>query len=160
MGSSMVSKVETNPEFQDWDVLAALLRKAYAPMAGRIDQPSSLTTMTRDDIAAKARVEDLFLIRDADLPIACGFGAPQGDAYEIGKVAVADTHRRRGLARALIEAAAAHARAQGFGTLQLYARIELTENRATYEALGFHIAADFTHPGFTRPTAHFFQRAL
>jgi len=152
--------IETNPDFSEWPALEALLRAAYAPMAGRIDPPSFLTTMTLADIAQKAAKEDLFLARDAGRVVACGFGAPQGDCYEIGKVAVAESHRRRGLARAMIEAAASRGRAQGLRVLQLFARIELVENHATYRALGFDIAGPFTHPGFDRPTALIFRRAI
>ncbi|WP_224814827.1 GNAT family N-acetyltransferase [Hasllibacter sp. MH4015] len=137
-----------------------MLRAAYAPMEGRIDPPSFLTTMTRADIARKAQQEDLFLARADGVPIACGFGTPIDDVYEIGKVAVADTHRRQGLARALMDAAARRARALGLLTLQLYARVELAENHATYRALGFHLHGPFTHEGYDRPTAMIFRRAV
>lgn len=156
----MVSKVETNPDFSDWTALEALLRAAYAPMEGRIDPPSFLTTMTIADIARKAQVEDLFLARDQSTPVACGFGTPVDGVYEVGKVAVAASHRKRGLARALMDAATLRARALGLDGLQLYARVELTENHATYRALGFTEHAPFSHPGFDRPTAIVFRRAL
>ncbi|MEJ6394482.1 GNAT family N-acetyltransferase [Gymnodinialimonas sp. 2305UL16-5] len=152
--------METNPEFDDWPALEALLRAAYAPMEGRIDPPSFLTTMTQADIAQKAADEDLFLAREGADPVACGFGRPEGRFYEIGKVAVADSHRRQGLARAMIEAAAARATALGLDGLQLYTRIELTENHATYRALGFTVTREFRHPGYDRPTALIFRRAL
>ncbi len=54
-----------NPDFDDWPNLDALLREAYAPMMGRIDPPSFLTTMTLADIAQKAHDEDFFLTRDS-----------------------------------------------------------------------------------------------
>ncbi|GAB5446200.1 GNAT family N-acetyltransferase [Gymnodinialimonas sp.] len=155
-----VSKIETNPDFADWAALEALLRAAYAPMEGRIDPPSFLTTMTLADIAAKARDEDLFLARDQGQPVACGFGTARGRLYEVGKVAVAASHRKQGLARMLMEAAATRARDRGLEALQLYARVQLVENHATYLALGFKQTGTFTHPGFTQPTALVFQRPL
>lgn len=156
----MVSKIETNPDFADWPALEALLRAAYAPMEGRIDPPSFLVSMTLQDIATKAAAEDLFLARDKGLPVACGFGTAQGRQYEIGKVAVAATHRKQGLARAMMDAAATRARQLGLDGLQLYARVELYENHATYRALGFAEHGSFTHPGFPRPTALIFRRAV
>jgi GNAT superfamily N-acetyltransferase len=156
----MVSKIETNPDFADWAALETLLRAAYAPMEGRIDPPSFLVTMTRRDIAEKARAEDLFLARDGTRPVACGFGTAQGRHYEIGKVAVAATHRKGGLARAMMDAAATRARHLNLEGLQLYARVELVENHAVYKALGFVEHGPFTHPGFDRPTALIFRRAL
>ncbi|MEJ6388669.1 GNAT family N-acetyltransferase [Gymnodinialimonas ulvae] len=156
----MVSKIETNPAFTDWPALDALLRAAYAPMEGRIDPPSFLTTMTLQDIAEKAMAEDLFLAREGVSPVACGFGRPEGRYYEIDKVAVAATHRKQGLARTMMEAAAVRAQHLGCAGLQLYARVELIENHVTYRALGFTEHATFAHRGFDRPTAMIFRRAV
>lgn len=156
----IVSKIETNPEFTNWSALESLLRAAYAPMEGRIDPPSFLTTMTLADIAYKATVEDLFVAFDGPRPVACGFGTPNGTLYNIGKVAVAASHRKQGLARALMNAANARAEQLGLEALQLFARVELVENHATYLALGFTQTGTFTHEGFDSPTALIFQRPL
>jgi hypothetical protein len=94
----MVSEAETNPpDFRDFEGLYRLLTRAYAFMEGRIDPPSFLTRMDVDDVARKARDEDLVLVRDAGRPVACLFGTRDGDIYEVGKIAVASSHRRRGL---------------------------------------------------------------
>lgn len=160
-GRHLVSTVETNPDdFADWVALHALLNRAFADMVGRIDPPSSLTTMGVADVAAKAREEDLYLIRDGARPVGCAFGHTEGAFYEVGKMAVAATQRKRGLARRLIDTAAEHARSKGFSALQLYARVELLENHAVYCAMGFEVAERFTHPGFERPTALIFRRAI
>ncbi|QXT38289.1 GNAT family N-acetyltransferase [Gymnodinialimonas ceratoperidinii] len=140
-----------------------LLDTTYAYMNGRIDPPSFLVGMTTQDVARKMASEDFFLVQDGPRPVACGFGHGVEGApglYELGKLAVAGSHQRRGIARALIDTAADHARARGFATLQLFARVELTENHAVYEALGFTRSGSFTHPGFAAPTAHVFQRPL
>ena len=156
-----VSQIETNPsKAVSPDMVHRLLNASYAYMVGRIDPPSSLTSMTRDDVARKMEDEDFFVIRDGAQPIACLFGHPEGAAYEVGKLAVATTHRKQGLARALIEAAADDARERGFTTLQLYARVELVENHAIYLAMGFAQTHAFTHDGFAQPTALVFERPL
>ncbi len=116
--------------------------------------------MTRADVAARLASDDFYVIRADGWPIACVFGHGEADAYEIGKLAVAPTHRRQGLARRLIDAAGNRAASLGHDTLRLHARAELTENHAVYRALGFTRTATFTHPGFTRPTAFIFQRRL
>ena len=157
----MVSAPETNPtDFSDWSALHQLLRDAFASMDGRIDPPSSLTTMTLADVTAKAAREDLFLIRQDGAPVACLFGHAEPDCYEVGKLAVAADLRRRGLARRLIDAAADHAHAGGHGALQLYARVELVENRLAYARMGFTQHRTFTHQGYLRPTAVIFRRRL
>lgn len=157
----MVSEVETNPlNFDDWDAVYRLLIEAYAYMEGRIDPPSFLTHMSVEDVAAKATAEDFYLIRDGRVPIACMFGHVEGDAYEVGKLAVSASRRREGLARRMIDVAANRARHLGLGMIQLYARVELTENHDTYKRMGFTIARPFAHPGFDRPTAIIMKRAL
>jgi len=87
---------QLNPPFSDWRALEKLLRDAYAPMTGRIDPPSFLNDMTLQDIIQRAQSDDLFLASDNGAPIACGFGVRQANVYELGKVAVASTHRHMG----------------------------------------------------------------
>jgi GNAT superfamily N-acetyltransferase len=157
----MVSDPETNPaDFTDWTSLHGLLSGAFAYMADRIDPPSSMTRLTVADIAAKAAAEDLFLVRDGVAPVACLFGAVTGDAYYIGKLAVAPGHRGRGLSRRLIEAAAERATALGCVALELQSRVELVENHATFAALGFVQVGASSHPGYDRPTTLTFRRSL
>jgi GNAT superfamily N-acetyltransferase len=157
----MVSEVETNPAaFSDFGALHALLTEAFAPMAGRIDPPSSLTSMSVEDVVRKAAAEDLFLIRDRERPMACLFAAPRGESYYLGKLAVAQDMRGRGLARGVIEAAGARARSLGLRDLELQTRVELTENHAVFVALGFRETGRTCHPGYARPTSVRFRKPV
>jgi GNAT superfamily N-acetyltransferase len=157
----MVSKVETNPaDFADFAALHGLLSGAFAYMMARIDPPSSMTRLSVPDVAAKAAEEDLFLERDATGPIACLFGAPQGDVYYVGKLAVDPSARGTGLARALMDRAAEVARDRGFSALELQSRVELTENHAVFAALGFAETGRTAHAGYDRPTSITFRRPL
>jgi len=157
----MVSEIETNPEaFSDHAALHALLTEAFSPMAGRIDPPSSLTSMSLEDIARKAAAEDLFLLRAGNRPIACVFAAPRGESYCLGKLAVARDMRGRGLARGLIEAAGTRARGLGLRELELQTRVELTENHAVFVALGFRETGRTCHPGYARPTSVTFRKPV
>jgi GNAT superfamily N-acetyltransferase len=160
-GGQMVSHIETNPEgFADHAALLALLREAFAYMAGRIDPPSSLARMTGEDIARKAATEDLFLARDGARPVACLFGRAAGGVYAIGKMAVAGDRRGTGLARALVAAAENRARVLGLPALELQSRVELTENHAIFAALGFTETGQTAHPGHRRPTSVTFRRPV
>jgi len=153
--------VETNPaDFADYSALHTLLTEAFAYMEGRIDPPSSLARMGLSELRDKLRAEDLFLIRKNALPIACLFGAVLTDSYYIGKLAVAHSHRKLGLARALMAAAQAQARIHGCRALELQTRVELTENHATFARLGFVQTAATAHPGYDRPTSLTFRRDL
>ncbi|MGP1358581.1 GNAT family N-acetyltransferase [Roseicyclus sp.] len=154
----MVSKVETNPaDFADFDSLHRLLSEAFAYMDGVIDPPSSMTRLTLEDLTDKVGAEDLLLIRDASGPVACLFGTPKGDVYYIGKLAVAGAMRGKGLARRLVEAAAARATSLGLRALELQSRVELTGNHAAFRAMGFAETGRSAHPGYDRPTSITFR---
>jgi GNAT superfamily N-acetyltransferase len=156
-----VSKVETNPaDFSDFAALHALLSTAFAYMAARIDPPSSLTRMSVEDLRAKSGVEDLFLIRDNEGPVACLFGSAQAESYYVGKLAVAAPQRGQGLARALIEEAGRRAAAMGLAWLELQTRVELVENHAAFAALGFVETGRTSHPGHARPTSVTMRRPV
>ncbi len=156
----MVSKLETNPTNIDLPALHQLLQGAFAYMDDRIDPPSSLTRMNQDDISAKTQTEDLFVVREGERPVACLFGTERGSIYYIGKLAVAQTHRRKKLASALVSAAARHAQLLGYVALELESRVELVENHAVFARLGFEKVGETAHPGYTRPTSYTFRRPL
>jgi GNAT superfamily N-acetyltransferase len=121
-------------------------------MDARIDPPASALRLTAAALAEKAREETLLLATDGDSLIGCVFVRPQGDALYVGRLAVRADRRRAGIARRLLDAAAAHARGAGLAHLELETRIELTENHATFAALGFVKTAEHAHAGYTRPT--------
>lgn len=148
------------PDFQDFDALHDLLQGAFSEMEGRIDPPSSMTRLDVAGLRAKAQAEDLLIIRTPDRPIACVFGQKQGWSYYIGKLAVAKTHRRLGLARRLIDAAALRAQVLGCTALTLQTRVELVENHITFARLGFVQTGAEAHPGYDRPTSLSFRRLV
>lgn len=76
----------------------------------------------------------------------------------IGKLAVAEPARGQGLARRLIDLAAARATALGLPLLELQTRVELTENHATFRRLGFTQTGATAHAGHDRPTSLTFAR--
>jgi GNAT superfamily N-acetyltransferase len=140
-------------DFSDWPALLTLLREAFAFMEGRIDPPSSLDHMSAADLQAKAGQETLILAREREVLLGCAFAAQRADCLYVGKVAVAAAARRRGVARALFDAAEMLARQQRRDWLELQTRVELLENHATFAALGFHKVAETAHPGYARPTS-------
>jgi len=147
-------------DFSDWAALLTLLRRAYAGMAGQIDPPSSLDSMTADMLRDKARREDLLLICEAGVAIACLFAAPRGDALYIGKLAVDPDHQGKGLARRLLYAAETLARRRALSALTLQTRIELRENHRAFRAMGFRLVGATRHPGHSRATSLMFRRDL
>jgi predicted N-acetyltransferase YhbS len=142
----------------DWSALLLLLQAAFASMGERIDPPSSMKLLTPDAIARQAHAGEVWAIGQP--PVACVFLTQKPAALSIGKLAVAASHRRQGLACALIKLAEARARALQLPALELQTRIELLENASIFQSLGFTEVARTAHPGYDRPTSITFRRLL
>jgi ribosomal protein S18 acetylase RimI-like enzyme len=148
------------PDFDDWTALHALLARCFGPMEGRIDPPSSFVAMTPESLRAKVADETLILALDAAALVGCAFCAPKGETLYLGKLAVAPEYRGRGLLRRMLAEAEAIARARGLSALTLQTRVELTENHATFAALGFRQTGTEAHDGYDRPTSLVFRRPV
>lgn len=140
--------------------LLQLLREAFASMDGRIDPPSSLSRMGLDELRAKAVAETLILATEGPTLLGCVFADVREDVVYVGKLAVAELARGRGIARALLAEAEALARRHGRPFLELQTRIELVENHITFAALGFETVAHTAHPGYDRPTSLTLRRPV
>lgn len=137
-----------------------LIRDSFGYMDGRIDPPSSMHRLTEDEIDRQARDGEIWVIGPDAAPLACVFLTPKPPALYIGKLAVAETARGKGYARALIGTAEHRARALGFATLTLQARVELVENHAAFRALGIAQTGATAHPGYDRITSFTFTKAV
>lgn len=138
----------------DWEAALALIRRAFQGMEGRIDPPSSIHRFTAQDL----QQGEFWVIGTP--PIACVQLTPKPHALYLGKLAVEPGQTRQGLARRLITHAEVRARALNLPALELQTRVELTENHATFQALGFTEVARTAHPGYSRPTSITYRKAL
>lgn len=143
---------------EDFGRVLALIRAAFADMEGRIDPPSSMHKLTAEALAGMARDGEVWVAEDADGPVACMVLTPRETDLYLGKLAVAAAHRREGLARQMIDQALRRAKSLGKGAVMLKTRVELTENHATFAALGFRKVGESAHPGFDRPTSLTYRR--
>lgn len=144
----------------DWTAVLKLVQSAFAYMEGRIDPPSSMHRLTTEVIAKQAETGEVWMIEDQETPVACVFLTRKPHALYIGKLAVALTHRNRGLARQLLENAAIRAQELGFDRLELETRIELIENHELFARLGFVRTGINAHTGYARPTSITMQKNL
>ncbi len=135
-----------------------LVRAAFAYMDGVVDPPSSVHRLTAEEIARAAREGEVWVLEELGRPLACLFLTPKPGRLYIGKLAVAESHRRKGLARQLLTHAEARARALGLPVLEMQSRVELTGNHAAFMAMGFARTGETAHPGFDRPTSVTFAR--
>ena len=127
-----------------------LIQSSFAFMDARIDPPSSMHQLTIEKIAEHCETGEVWCLGD---PVAACLFLSERDRYlYLGKLAVAAQLRGKGIARCLVEHAEHRARAKGFVAMELEVRIELTENHATFEKLGFRKTSDGAHEGYERST--------
>ena len=74
-----------------------------------------------------------------------------GSEGEIGSIVVAESHRRQGLARRLIAALMAEARARELAALEIGVRYDRPHIQAFYESLGFRPVRKKSEPEPTFP---------
>jgi GNAT superfamily N-acetyltransferase len=135
----------------DWAALHALILRAFAGMKGRINPPSSARDLTPESLAATAQTSEIWAIGTP--PQACMILTPKLGSLYLGKLAVDPALQGRGLGRSLVSWAEARARALGLPALTLQTRVELAENHATFQRLGFLETGRTSHEGFTAPTS-------
>lgn len=151
----MTPTLATDPAF--WPPILELLHQAFAYMEGRIDPPSSLRDLTPEALARQTAVGEIWII---GAPVACVFLTPKPGVLYVGKLAVAEGHRGRGLARQLIGKAEARAQEMRLQALELQTRVELLENQAAFRAMGFLEVGRTAHAGYDRPTSITYRRAV
>ena len=148
------------PSFTDWEKLRLLIRRAFGPMDGVIDPPSSTHLLTADSLAEKASQEQAFIAQHGHQLVGCVFLEDRGTHLYLGRYAVDPAFHGQGIGRALMHAAFAHASALGRPEIELRARIELTDNHAIFNRFGFTEFARTSHAGYTRPTSITFRKVL
>lgn len=131
-----------------------LIRGAFAYMDGVVDPPSSVHRLTLNDL----RRGEVWALGEP--PAAALMLTVKGEALYLGKLAVAEGQRGRGLARRMVDTALARARALGLTSVELQTRVELTANQAAFAALGFAEVARTAHPGYDRPTSITWRRSV
>ena len=154
-------RISVSPtDFNAWSELLALLREAFAYMEPRIDPPSSLNRIGIEDLRSKAKEEILIIATEGAQLIGCAFAVVRDDCVYVSKVAVADSARRKGVARELMAAAERVARQCRRRFLELQTRVELVENHKIFTALGFEKVAETAHPGYSRPTSIIMRKRI
>ena len=149
-----------NPQNVDWHALRAFVLNAFAYMDARIDPPSSIHRMDAKAFQQKALDETLVTANIEGKMIGCTFCRNEPEWLYVGKVAVDDKMRGRGVARKLIDHAFQMARKSDLLGLELETRIELVENHRTFERLGFIKEAEYCHDGFKNPTTILMRATL
>ncbi|MBZ9844406.1 GNAT family N-acetyltransferase [Mesorhizobium sp. CA5] len=147
-------------DFDRWDDLLALIRRAFAYMDGVIDPPSSAHLLTPEALAAKAKRETGFLAVENGRIVGCVFAQERARDFYVGKLAVEPRLQGQGIGTRLIRAVEDLARKRGMDAIELQTRIELTANHAAFTQLGFRETERTAHAGYDRPTSITMRKVL
>lgn len=119
-----------------------------------IDPPSGVLKETVDDFRERLKTERALVVEVEGALIGGVFCATRQDSLYVGRLAVRDDFKRKGVASALLDAAKAEARRLGFQRITLSSRIALKSNIALFRKHGFVVVAEQSHPGFSHPTSY------
>ncbi len=145
----MIPKIHRRDDEELGEILR-LIQDSFAYLHQRVDPPSSMHHLTISEISENCCSGEVWTI---GVPIiACMFLKLKDDALYIGKLAVSENERGRGVGKKMIDHAVGRAVVHNKNFLELYTRIELTENHLAFSKLGFKTITEASHPGYVKPT--------
>ena len=155
-----ISIVGLAADFDRWDDLLALIRRAFAYMDGAIDPPSSARLLTAEALGEKAKRETAFLAIENDRIVGCIFALERVRDFYVGKLAVEPRLQGQGIGTRLMRAVEDLARERGMDAIELQTRVELIANHAAFARLGFRETERTAHEGYDRPTSITMRKVL
>jgi ribosomal protein S18 acetylase RimI-like enzyme len=138
----------------DAPAIAATIAAAFAQYRGRLVPESGAFRETPEAIIRQlANGYGAIVAERNGAMLACVMTELQeGDLY-FGRLAVVPAARGLGLAKRLIAAVEADARARGLPGVRLGVRIALPDNQKLFFSLGYREISREAHPGFDHPTS-------
>jgi ribosomal protein S18 acetylase RimI-like enzyme len=123
-----------------------LMRAAFAEYLGVLPVESGAHTETVDDVLTVMRRGGAVLAYDAELPVGTARFLPEPDALYVGRVAVLPSHRRQGIASAIMLYLETVARSYEKARIRIGVRDSLPSNVGLYQALGYDVLSIDPHP--------------
>ena len=146
------------PDAQAVLEVLALVQRSFAFMEGRIDPPSSMHRLSDDDIRDQCISGEVWVLGDP--VVATMFLKERAGWLYLSKLAVDHAMRGQGLARRLVEHAVLRADHMNLRGVELETRVELAENHAAFERMGFVKTGEGMHAGYLRPTYIVMRRSF
>jgi len=145
----------------DAPAIAATIAAAFLQYRGKLIPESNAFRETPDAITAELANGGGAIVaeRNGEMIGCVMTEILEGDLY-FGRLAVLSTARGTGLARRLIAAVEADARARGLPGVRLGVRVVLTANQKLFNSMGYVEYSREAHPGFDYPTSINMRKAL
>jgi len=134
------------------ETLLSLIHAAFGEYIGKLDPPSGAPNDTVERLLTHMQTAKAVIAEADGKPVACTFYDARGDHVYLFRLSVLPEHRRRGIAKMLIDYVEKKALEMGFTTVKLGVRTSLPQNQAYYERLGYEKVEEKYHPGYDRPT--------
>jgi ribosomal protein S18 acetylase RimI-like enzyme len=138
----------------DASALAATIAAAFAQYRGKLVPESGAFRETAESIAAELAKGASAIVaeRNGEMLGCVMTRVVDGDLY-FGRLAVVPQARGLGLARRLVAAVEADARARRLAGVRLGVRVVLADNQRLFKSLGYVEIGREAHPGFDHPTS-------
>lgn len=124
-----------------------IMLAAYAEYRGVLPVDSGAHAETLDDVMADMRRGGAALAYDGVAPVGSARFRSDADLLYVGRLAVLPSHRRRGVASAIMRFLERVAADGGHAGLTVGVRESLPSNVELYRGLGFGVTAIDPHPG-------------
>jgi ribosomal protein S18 acetylase RimI-like enzyme len=144
----------------DVSTITTTIRTAFEEYRGVLNPPSGSHNESEDTVAKKLAQGAGFMATVEGALAGVVLCYPEDDHLYLGRLAVLPDFRQYGVGKALANAVEAYARAQAYPYIRLGVRVQLTQNRAFFERLGYEFVAYDRHPGFEEPTFLHMQKVL
>ena len=144
----------------DAATIADLLRLAFSKQSRPTNPPSGALKETAATIAEQLARGGGAVLEDGGVLVGAVLWTAEEGALYLGRLAVDPEHRRRGIARALIDEAEREARQRGLARMTLGVRRALEDNRRLFASCGFEETPLHRHEGFSEPTWVMMERQL
>ena len=124
----------------------SIMRQAFAEYAGTLPVESGANIETVEDVLGVMRLGGAVLGFLDDQPVGSARFKLQPDHLYVGRVAVLRSHRRRGVASAMMHFLEAVGVGHGRASLQIEVRDSLPSNVGLYQSLSYERVSIDPHP--------------
>jgi predicted N-acetyltransferase YhbS len=137
----------------DAQVIYEVTKAAFEEYGAFLDPPSGVSRESLESVQDFLRRGGATLaLIDSTAVGAVRYEQRDDGSLYVGRLSVLPSHRRRGIGRALMVAVEERARRMGSERIILGVRLQLPQNRAFYESLGYRADGHGSHPGYNRAT--------